>query len=41
MRSQKRMVKTLSWYDNSLAHASRLIDLVRAYGRLDVEGGTI
>ena len=40
MRSKKRMVKTLSWYDNSLAHASRLIDLVRAYGRLDVEGGT-
>ena len=34
MRSAKRMVKTLSWYDNSLAQASRLIDITKAYGQL-------
>lgn len=39
MKSSKRMVKTLSWYDNSLGQAGRLIDLTLAYGRLGVEGG--
>ena len=39
MRSKKRMLKTLSWYDNSLAQASRLVDLARIYGQLE-EGGT-
>ena len=39
MRSSKRMVKTLSWYDNSLGQAGRLIDLTLAYGKIGVEGG--
>ncbi len=39
MRSPKRMVKTLTWYDNSLAQASRIIDLAKAYGNVGVEGG--
>ncbi|MCF7825819.1 MAG: glyceraldehyde-3-phosphate dehydrogenase [Candidatus Marinimicrobia bacterium] len=39
MKSSKRMVKTLSWYDNSLGQAGRLVDLALAYGRLGVEGG--
>jgi glyceraldehyde 3-phosphate dehydrogenase len=39
LKSSKRMVKTLSWYDNSLGQAGRLVDLALAYGRLGVEGG--
>ena len=39
MRAQTRMLKTLSWYDNSQAQASRIIDLVKAYGKVGVEGG--
>jgi len=39
MKSSKRMIKTLSWYDNSLGQAGRLVDLALAYGRLGVEGG--
>ncbi len=39
MKSSKRMIKTLSWYDNSLGQAGRLIDLTLAYGKLGVEGG--
>ena len=39
MKSSKRMVKTLSWYDNSLGQAGRLVDLALAYGKLGVEGG--
>ena len=39
MKSSKRMVKTLSWYDNSLGQAGRLVDLTLAYGKLGVEGG--
>mgnify|MGYP002725453027 CR=1 FL=1 len=39
MKSSKRMIKTLSWYDNSLGQAGRLIDLALAYGKLGVEGG--
>lgn len=39
MKASKRMIKTLSWYDNSLGQAGRLIDLALAYGKLGVEGG--
>ncbi|NQV30177.1 MAG: aldehyde dehydrogenase [Candidatus Marinimicrobia bacterium] len=39
MKSSKRMIKTLSWYDNSLGQAGRLVDLALAYGKLGVEGG--
>lgn len=39
MKSSKRMVKTLTWYDNSLGQAGRLVDLALAYGKLGVEGG--
>ena len=39
MKSSKRMVKTLSWYDNSLGQAGRLVDLALAYGKIGVEGG--
>lgn len=39
MKASKRMVKTLSWYDNSLGQAGRLIDLALAYGKLGVKGG--
>ncbi len=39
MKASKRMVKTLSWYDNSLGQAGRLVDLALAYGKLGVEGG--
>jgi len=39
MKASKRMLKTLSWYDNSLGQAGRLIDLALAYGKLGVEGG--
>ena len=39
MKSSKRMVKTLSWYDNSLGQAGRLVDLALAYAKLGVEGG--
>jgi len=34
MKSPNRMIKTLSWYDNSLAQASRIIDLIEAYDKL-------
>ncbi|MCF7823527.1 MAG: glyceraldehyde-3-phosphate dehydrogenase [Candidatus Marinimicrobia bacterium] len=39
MKSSKRMIKTLSWYDNSLGQAGRLVDLALAYAKLGVEGG--
>ena len=39
MKASGRMVKTLSWYDNSLGQAGRLVDLALAYGKLGVEGG--
>ncbi len=39
MKSSKRMIKTLSWYDNSLGQAGRLVDLALAYGKLGSEGG--
>lgn len=39
LKSSKRMIKTLSWYDNSLGQAGRLIDLTLAYGKLGVKGG--
>ena len=39
LRSQKRMLKTLTWYDNSLAQASRIIDLTKLYGKVGLEGG--
>jgi glyceraldehyde 3-phosphate dehydrogenase len=39
MKSSKRMIKTLTWYDNSLGQAGRLIDCALAYGKLGVEGG--
>lgn len=39
MKSSKRMVKTLTWYDNSLGQAGRLVDLAIAYAKLGVEGG--
>jgi glyceraldehyde 3-phosphate dehydrogenase len=39
MKSSKRMIKTLTWYDNSLGQAGRLVDLALAYGKLGVEGG--
>lgn len=39
LKSSRRMIKTLSWYDNSLGQAGRLIDLALAYAKLGVEGG--
>jgi glyceraldehyde 3-phosphate dehydrogenase len=39
MKSSKRMLKTLTWYDNSLGQAGRLVDLALAYARLGVNGG--
>ena len=39
MKSSKRMVKTLTWYDNSLGQAGRLVDLALAYTKLGAEGG--
>ncbi len=34
IRAGKYLAKTLTWYDNILAHASRLVDVVLAYHRL-------
>jgi len=33
MKTQGRLVKTISWYDNGWGHAARLLDLIRAYAR--------
>jgi glyceraldehyde 3-phosphate dehydrogenase len=39
LKTKGRMVKTLSWYDNSLAQAARILDVVKIYGKLDGKGG--
>jgi glyceraldehyde 3-phosphate dehydrogenase len=39
MKSPGKMVKTLTWYDNSLAQASRIIDIINAYRTVDAKGG--
>ena len=39
MRTGKRLLKTICWYDNNRAQARRLLDLVKAYRNVDVQGG--
>ncbi|MBC8479193.1 MAG: glyceraldehyde-3-phosphate dehydrogenase [FCB group bacterium] len=39
MKTKSRIVKTIAWYDNGLAHASRILDIVLAYKNLDDKGG--
>ncbi len=39
LKSAGRMVKTLSWYDNSLAQASRILDIINLYHAQDGKGG--
>ena len=39
MKSQGRMVKTISWYDNGWGHAARVLDIIKAYARLNGNGG--
>ena len=39
LKGAGRLVKTLGWYDNGWGHASRLLDLIHAYARLDRNGG--
>ena len=34
IKAGSRMIKTLSWYDNGLSHACRLMDALNLYGRL-------
>ena len=40
MRSAGRMLKTLSWYDNILSQAHRLLDVARIYGHLPKGGAS-
>jgi len=40
MMSPGRMVKTLTWYHTALATASRVIDVIVAYDKLDKKGGS-
>ncbi len=39
MRTGKRLLKTICWYDNNLAQACRLLDLVKVYRHVDAQGG--
>ncbi len=39
MKSAYRMVKTLTWYHGALAMASRIIDVILEYHKLDEKGG--
>lgn len=39
MKTPFRIMKTISWYDNGLGHASRILDIVLAYRALDLKGG--
>jgi glyceraldehyde 3-phosphate dehydrogenase len=39
MKTQGRLAKLLGWYDNGWGHAARLLNLVRAYDRLNSAGG--
>ncbi|MDZ7741970.1 MAG: glyceraldehyde 3-phosphate dehydrogenase NAD-binding domain-containing protein [Bacteroidota bacterium] len=39
MKSASRMVKTLTWYHAALAMASRIIDVILEYHKLDEKGG--
>ena len=40
MKASRRMVKTLSWYDNGWGHACRIVDLIETYSRLMGNTGT-
>ena len=35
MKSGKRIIKTLCWYDNRLGHAARILDIINAYRKID------
>lgn len=39
MQTKGRLLKTLAWYDNSMGHAARIIDVIQAYNVLDSAGG--
>lgn len=39
MKTPGKLAKTLGWYDNGWGHAARLLDVIRAYARLNQEGG--
>jgi glyceraldehyde 3-phosphate dehydrogenase len=41
IKSSGRMIKTLIWYHAAMAMASRIIDLILAYDKLDMEGGEL
>ncbi len=34
-----KMLKIIGWYDNGYGHAARLLDIIRAYARLNSPGG--
>ncbi len=38
MKSNSRMIKILSWYDNGLGQANHILKIVEAYRKLDLEG---
>ncbi|MBC8256158.1 MAG: glyceraldehyde-3-phosphate dehydrogenase [Candidatus Marinimicrobia bacterium] len=37
LKSGSNLVKTLSWYDNGLSHACRILDVIRLYHNLDMK----
>lgn len=41
IKSSGRMIKTLTWYHTALAMASRIIDLIDAYKKIDEKGGAL
>ena len=41
IKSSGRMIKTLTWYHAAMAMASRIIDLIDAYDKLEKEGGAL
>ena len=38
IKAGSHTIKTLSWYEN-LGHAARLLDVVRLYGAIELQGG--
>lgn len=39
MQTTGRLLKTLAWYDNSMGHAARILELIQAYDALNGSGG--
>lgn len=39
IKAGQRMIKTLSWYDNGLSQACRMMEVVNLYREIDLQGG--